>query len=245
MAGGYEGLARYYRLLFPLGPKQERFFARLTGEGGVRSMLDVGCGTGEQLAWFSARGIRAVGLEPDAAMFAELSRRSWHGLSPSVQRVGLESLPGAHGGRHDLVLCLGNTLPHLPDAAAARTALAGMRAALAPGGRLALQTVNFDRILAAGRADFPVIERELPGEGKVSLRREYDLAALPGRIVFHTRLETPSGGEEASWPLLPVRLDELAEWMEEAGLVDPAFYGDYDLGPFTADSPALVAVARH
>lgn len=39
----------------------------------IKSVLDVGCGTGENLKWFMGRGMRAVGIEghPDAVRVAE------------------------------------------------------------------------------------------------------------------------------------------------------------------------------
>lgn len=169
------GLAAYYSLLFPLNDRQREFFARLLAAGPVGSVLDVGCGTGEHLAFFSERGVRAHGLEPDEAMFEELQRRAWPGPVPTLARVGVEALPEAVGERVDLVLCLGNTLPHLADREAVRRAVRGMAAALAPRGRLVVQTVNFDRILAEGRAAFPVIERALPDGGRIAFFREYDL----------------------------------------------------------------------
>jgi ubiquinone/menaquinone biosynthesis C-methylase UbiE len=42
----------------------------LSGVGGVRSLLDVGCGTGHFAALWAANGLAAVGLDRDAAMLA-------------------------------------------------------------------------------------------------------------------------------------------------------------------------------
>ena len=241
---GYGDLAAYYSLLFPLNERQREFFAHLCGTGPAASVLDVGCGTGEHLAWFSARGVRAWGLEPDEAMFRELQRRSWPGTVPTLAQAGVEALPGAFGGRADLVLCLGNTLPHLADREAVRQAVGRMAAALSPAGRLAVQTVNFDRVLAEGSATFPVIERELPEGGRLAFFREYDLGGLPERVLFKTRLVTPAGERRAAWPLAPLRRDELIGHLGGAGLAEVEEYGDYSRVPFTTGSPALILVAR-
>ncbi len=237
-------LARYYRVLFPLGPKQAAFFESLTAAGLPAAVMDVGAGAGEQLAWFAARGIPSVGLEPDPDLLAVIENRDWEGRRPVLAAAAMEDLPGHWAGSADLLLCLGNTLPHLPDRAALARALAGMRATLRPGGRLAVQTVNFDRVLADRRADFPVIRRELPGGGSIVLERSYDLSAIPGRVLFNLALTAGGETSAASWPLRPIRRDELVDALSAAGFAAVETFGDYDRSPFTDRSPALVAVAR-
>jgi len=239
---GYRDLAEHYSLLFPLNDRQRGFFEHLAAAGPVGSVLDVGCGTGEHLSWFSTRVRRAYGLEPDARMFEELKRQRWPGAAPTLVRSGVEALPGALGKKVDLVLCLGNTLAHLPDRPAAERAVQGMAEVLAPGGRLVVQCVNFDRILAEGRAAFPVIERTRPDGGRISLFREYDLGGLPERVIFRTRLVTPGGEQRAAWPLVPLRRDELVLYFVQAGLGGVQEFGDYDRTPFTGTSPALIVV---
>ena len=243
METGYRDLAASYSLLFPLNDRQREFFEHLLGSGPAESVLDVGCGTGEHLAWFSARGLRACGLEPDESMFRELQRRRWPGPVPTLLQAGVEALPGACRAPADLILCLGNTLAHLPDREGAQGAVRRMAEALSPRGRLVVQTVNFDRVLEEGSASFPVIERTLPGGSRIAFFREYDLSALPEHILFKTRLVTPAGERRAAWPLVPLRRDELIRYFREAGLREICDYGDYSRVPYAKDSPALILLA--
>ena len=240
METDYRDLAASYSLLFPLNDRQRDFFEHLLGTGPAESVLDVGCGTGEHLAWFSARGLRACGLEPDGSMFRELKRRCWPGPVPTLLQAGVEALPGACLAPADLVLCLGNTLAHLPDRERVQGAVRRMAEALSARGRLVVQTVNFDRVLEEGSASFPVIERTQPGGSRIAFFREYDLSALPEHILFKTRLVTHAGECRAAWPLVPLRRDELIRYFRETGLREIRDYGDYSRVPYAKDSPALI-----
>jgi SAM-dependent methyltransferase len=244
MASDYRDMAAHYSMLFPLNERQKEFFAHLLATGPVGSVVDVGCGTGEHLAWFSARGVRAYGLEPDEAMYRELRRRSWLGSVPTLVQAGVEALPGAVGGRVDLVLCLGNTLPHLRGRELIRQALSRMAEVLSPLGRLVIQTVNFDLVLDEGGISFPVIERALPAGGRIAFHREYDLGALPERILFKTRLETSEGVHRSAWPLVPLRREELVLDLGDAGLCEINEFGDYSRQPYGRNSPALILLAQ-
>lgn len=104
MEQAYRDLAGVYSLLFPLNDRQRAFFEHLLQTAPVGSVLDVGCGTGEHLSWFSARGLRTWGLEPDESMFGQLERRDWAGPAPMLIHDGVQALPRAIGEKIDLVL---------------------------------------------------------------------------------------------------------------------------------------------
>ncbi|MBN1440463.1 MAG: hypothetical protein JW929_13725 [Anaerolineales bacterium] len=62
---------------------------------------------------------------------------------------GFGALAGAFGkDSFNAVLCLGNSLPHVPDAAGLASALRVFSNCLEPGGLWILQNRNFDRILS-------------------------------------------------------------------------------------------------
>lgn len=97
------------------------------------TVLDVGCGGGQFLAWAAARGLRPVGL--DLADLA-LARARARGQERLVLAQG-ERLPFAEAA-FERVVCLGNLEHFLDPAAGARE----LRRVLAPGGRGAVLLPN-------------------------------------------------------------------------------------------------------
>jgi SAM-dependent methyltransferase len=237
----YRVLAEFYEILFPLGTKQEAFLSGLVSGGGVRTALDVGAAAGTHLAWLSSRGIETAGLEPDPDLFRRLESRDWPGSPPSLLREGFSALP-LPGRSFALVLCLGNTLPHAPDRERARLAVAGMLSSTAPGGRLCLQTVNFDAVVARGTWEFPPIVRKLPDGRQLELHRSYDPAPLPDAVDFRVSLSLDGVTSAAQTRLLALRSGEILGWLDGAGAVE--CHGDYDRTPFTPQSPAFVVTVR-
>ncbi len=106
--------------------------ALIRGEPG--RALDLGCGAGDNACLLRDRGWRVTGVT--------LSPREREGalrFCEAVQVANLEEpLPAALGGGYDLVL-LSHVLEHLVHP---EVALASARAALAPGGRLAVALPN-------------------------------------------------------------------------------------------------------
>jgi ubiquinone/menaquinone biosynthesis C-methylase UbiE len=94
--------------------------------GGPRRLLDVGCGTGHQLASLRARGFEVAGVDGSEAMLAHARR-----LNPGLDlRLGdAESLP-FDGTSFDVVICL-EVLRYLPRA---EPCVAEMARVLRPGG---------------------------------------------------------------------------------------------------------------
>jgi SAM-dependent methyltransferase len=103
--------------------------------------LDVGCAAGFFLEALAARGWRVHGLEPSAPMYEVAAARLG---AHCVHRGTLADLPPRWPARFDLVT-LWDVLEHLPDPVAA---LRRARAALAPGGRLVLETQNVASVAA-------------------------------------------------------------------------------------------------
>lgn len=115
--------------------------------------LDLGAGFGAHVLPLLRMGKRVTAVDFSPRLLNELrsaarSFESFLSIHEGDLIEFLERPPALHDAvRWDVVLCLGDTLPHLPDRAAVRRLIAAAAARLAPGGRVAFSyrdSSNFD-----------------------------------------------------------------------------------------------------
>lgn len=241
MGSFYADISEAYDDLFPVSPAQRSLLESLRGEG-VRSVVDCGCGTGAQLLPFASGGIACLGFDPDPSLVAIARRKLAPYPNARVEEGAFADLPRLAGSPSDLLLCLGNSLVHVPPEEAGRF-LSDAAAALSPSGRILLQILNYERIFRDGVTELPLVRS---ADGSAELRRRYAWEDRR-KVSFHTtlRLSTAEGpmiarNEIAHYPLFPEQLWEIAAG---AGFGDIRFFGDFARAEFTADSEAVVCLA--
>jgi 2-polyprenyl-3-methyl-5-hydroxy-6-metoxy-1,4-benzoquinol methylase len=157
-------------------PRWGALLDRVAARGGtVRTLLDVGCGTGAFLAFAGRRvhGARLTGIELDAERAAQA-----RAANPGATVLAGDAAAVAAGlaGTYDLVT-LWDVLEHVPEPGALLASLAGR---LAPGGVLFVQTIHEDSIVPRlGRLSY----RLTGGAFRAGLRRTHDAHHL----VFFSR----------------------------------------------------------
>ncbi|HEX5643461.1 MAG TPA: methyltransferase domain-containing protein [Thermoleophilia bacterium] len=123
----------YDALMWPLERTALGAWRRRLAAGARGRVLEIGTGTGAQLAWY-APGTRVTALEPDAGMLARARRRATRAAaSVTVVEGRAEELPFADAGFDAAVSAF--ALCTVADPAAA---LAEVRRVLVPGGTLQL-----------------------------------------------------------------------------------------------------------
>jgi SAM-dependent methyltransferase len=231
----YESLAPLYDGLFPVDSRASPFLdALVIGEGRSRGLraLDAGCATGAHALGLAALGWTVVGIDSEPAMIGvarERARRE--GLTERVtffEADILEIEERFGNGSFDLVLCLGNTLPHL-GASGAASFLAQARRALAPGGALVLQTLNFSLPgIGLGYA-FPEI-----AAGGAALRRSYRTPPgdHPASLRFIVELESEGRSQVGETLLTPLGPRRIGSLLGDAGFEPPIRRSGWDGRPF-------------
>jgi len=189
----YENLSSDYdrfvnwgdRLAYEM-PFVETLIAQLQKKpGDSLAILDTACGTGMHAITLAQRGHRvsAADLYPQMVQIAkENARRA--GVEVRFESAGFGDMQETFGAqKFDLLLCMGNSLPHLIDEAGLRRALLDFAAVLHPSGMLLIQNRNFDMVLRGQQRWMePQVHRE--GADEWIFQRFYDFLA-DGLIRFN------------------------------------------------------------
>jgi SAM-dependent methyltransferase len=147
-----------YRRLIAWPERIERewpFVERALGGAPSRTLLDLGCGTGEHSRFLASKGFDVVGIDASEAMLRTAAEapsppnlRFVHGDIADVASLMAGTAAGA-------AICFGNTLPHLHDEALARFAT-GLARVLLPGAPFLLQVLNYQRIRSSTLRHLPL-----------------------------------------------------------------------------------------
>ena len=193
-------------------------------------ILDLGCGWGRHLAELKRREFtNFVGIDVQGTFLEPLE--------------GVVMLEGDAKGlefdaEFDAVYCAFNALFFKADAA--QKVFRAVSKALKPGGRFLLDTQNRERLVQTEDA------RSWRGGGELPwLLEESRFDLLSGaQTIKQKRIFTDGHIEERTLTRYHYTLTELATLSNEAGLSVTAFYGDWQLGPYTAPSPRTMLITR-
>ena len=204
--------------------------------------LDAACGTGLHAIALAQLGVTVTAADLSPEMLAQ-ARENSAAAGGQIHWVeaAMEKLEPAVAGPFDLILCLGNSLPHLLDDQALAAAFTGFRHLLAPGGHLLLQIINYEPVLAAQRR-IVALNREAERE----FIRFYDFGGslLRFNILEIDWSQQPPAHRLQSVPLNPWRLAGLQPALDAAGFSAISLYGDMQRGVFDPlRSPNLVITA--
>jgi SAM-dependent methyltransferase len=201
-------------------------------QGEARKVLDTACGSGRHAMALAERGFELTGTDLNEG-FLRLARKGARDLPRDRRPLFLKwdfsiAAPARLESRSpfDAILCLGNSFPHLIDAASVRVALEQFRSRLAPGGRVLIQMKNLVRRQKRGETQLPLIRRTLPDGQAVHFIRFYDFIS-PGTDVAEFHLVVTA-------PRLLHRVALLKVWTEEdfnrtareAGFMKVGFHAD-------------------
>ncbi len=234
----YSAISRYYNYIFPLNPQQVEFIT--TGLSPGAKILEVGSATGNLTRTLAEKGYRVVGIDLDKSMVKKAREQNsypgleyWHMNMLEVDRkFEKKSFSG--------VVCLGNTLVHLPSREKISDFIKKTAEIMDPKGLFFLQIVNYDRILREKISELPVIENE-----KVKFERFYDISQSKKSVLFRTRLCVKNDNRvyEQEVNLQALCRGELERDLKEAGFKRIEFFGDFKLTPYSRKSPAIVVRA--
>jgi len=206
----------------------------------ARSVLDVGCGTGEllRLARDAGHTARLCGLDPAKAM-----------LEQARKRLDIEWVLGDAGSvdwcrEFDLVVMTGHAFQVLVRDDQLAESLAAIRLALKKDGRFVFETRN--PLVKEWESWTPDYAVEVVHCGR-PIRMARQVETVVGDLVsFKTTFSSPS------WNLAKVsrstlrflRPESLSSFLSDADLVVEEQFGDWDRQRLTDASPEIITIAR-
>lgn len=231
----YAVLSKYYDEVFPAGASEMRFVKQVLAN--KRRLLDIGCGNGNKTVLLAQRDREIYAVDGDAAMIAA-ARQNYAAPGIDYAVRDMRDLRGGLPGRSfDGVLCLGNTLVHLPDKSTVEALLADVYALMSAAGVFVVQILHYEWIIAGKVAALPLIDT-------AHVVFHCDYVWEEGVLHFKTTLTGKADGSETYGDivLLPLLTAELAEMLRLRGFTDLRHYGDYDGGPLKDDSLVSIIV---
>lgn len=215
-------------------------------------ILDAMCGTGRVVVPLAVEGLEVVGLDIAPAMVRVVERKitamslrkRLRVVQGDVRRFDLDT-------RFKLILVPLNSFMHLESVDDQLAALHALKRHLRPDGLLVLDLFNPDPRDLMTDQGVLVHERTFSSHNgnpvqKFVMRRTdaanqrqmvefiYDELLADGRVM---RLALP-------FVMRWLYRFEVQHLLARVGLTIDAVYGDYDLEPYTSDSPQLIVIAR-
>jgi len=140
----FDNAADFYEILAHNTGRLDRegpFLLQCLNAAPGNRVVDVACGTGLHAQFLATHGAEVTACDLSAAMIDKA--RKLHNQPNVTYKVG--DMCAVAGGPYDLALCLGNSLSLLEDDTQLMQTFRSIRAALAPGGLLVVQTLNYGK----------------------------------------------------------------------------------------------------
>lgn len=256
----YDELSEDYVDMIEFSSKVEsesEIFKNIVSEYKITRCLDAGCGVGLHSIILAKLGVEVLGIDISASMIEkakELAQR--FEVSAEFEVLDFSLIKEKYKEKFELVLCIGNTLPHLINEKDLLIALRNFYNALVPNGILIVQILNYDKIME--NEERIVNVRETPERIFV---RFYDfeptIVGSPSLKVFEIRKDflkfnvlivdkTKNYSHKLiSTRIRPIKSEDLCRKLRMVGFREIEIFGDLLKGEFKADkSKNIVVFAR-
>lgn len=206
-----------------------------------KSVLEFACGTGTVACGLALEGYDIVGVDysPDMLKAARAKARR---NKAKVKFIAGDISKVRVGRKFDLLLCMGNAIPHFKTQKSLTQLLENCISHLNDGGHVIFQLLNYNRILKNRPSTFAIdIDRDAVRFKQYRYRGgeiDFFVTVIDGATIPPTVAKTKN-------TLKPWRMGDLKYMMARAGFDDIIAYGNYSRAEFNLESNDLIIVARY
>ena len=173
------------------GAEADRIAALLrAAHPACRTVLDVGCGTGEHARLLTARGFHVDGLDRDPGLLRVAARKN-----PASRFHEADMCAFAIGGRYDAVLCLFGTIAYAKSIERVVQALTCARGHLAAGGLVVVEPWLTPDAVRQGHTSSLTVERP---PLRIVRTSRLDVAGRMARVTFEYEVTGADGTTHAT-----------------------------------------------
>jgi ubiquinone/menaquinone biosynthesis C-methylase UbiE len=231
-------LRTWAALLDPaLAPAQAEGVLSLVGLESDADLLDCPCGYGRHSIEFARFGLHVIGADRSEVLLAEAKRRVGDAEWPRWARADYRELP-FEDASFDCVTNLFSSLGYWGDEGD-RQALREFRRVLRPGGKLVVETMHRDALMAIYT---PTTWEELPDGSLMLERRTFD-HERGVNLATHEIVEPDGTRIAVPYEIRVYTATELVAMAHEAGFENVGCYGDFDEAVPVSRDRRLVLVA--
>jgi SAM-dependent methyltransferase len=247
----FDPFARYYDADYGAADDDLPFYRELAQRTGG-PVLEVMCGSGRLLLPLARAGLRLAGVDISGAMLG-LARQRLEAakLSERVQLLEADIRERAPHGPFGLAIVALNSFMHLTDTSDQLAALEHIRAALRPGGLLAIDLFNPDTCTLSEQHGALVLDKRFALADGTQVQKfvaqHVEMAAQLSHVTFiYDEIDAAGQVSRSTLPFTMRWLYryELEHLLARAGFALESLYGSYDLDDYSTESDLLLAVAR-
>lgn len=236
---------------------ETKVFEKIIFEKNIKKCLDAGCGIGLHSIILSKLGVDVVGIDLSKGMILKAQELSEKFNSKAkFETLDFLQTKDKFKDEFDLVICLGNTLPHLLNERDLLLALRNFHNALKKGGLLIVQILNYDKIIQNEERIINIRETKdkifirfydfeptiigSPSLKVFEIRRDF----LKFNVLIINKLENYSH-KIITTRIKPIKSEELCRKLSLVGFKDVEIFGNLMKDPFEAKSSKnIVAFAN-
>ena len=230
--------------------REAPFLKDILEQAPKRSVIDLGCGTGEHSRFLAEEGYQVLGLDRSESMLAKAQEKP---LPPNLQFVlgEIQNLRELVPDRFGAAISLGNTLVHLTARQDLERAFASLAHVLESGGIFLFQILNYERIFEKNIRHLPLNFRQ-EEDGEIIFLRLMEFLE-EGRIRFCPTTLKYNPLADPPVQVVRSRVTQLRGWrradliplLKNADFTILSIYGDMKGGPFEpGNSQDLIMVLR-